>query len=37
VLRWVRPFLEVYLNQDPGFAPFFLVQPPGITFSSETE
>jgi dienelactone hydrolase len=37
VLRWVRPFLELYLNDDQGFAPFFLAPEPGVVFASETE
>ncbi|HEY8514851.1 MAG TPA: hypothetical protein VIS07_04970 [Candidatus Binatia bacterium] len=37
VLRWVRPFLELYLNGDQRFAPFFLVPEPGVVFASEVE
>ncbi|MEW6273387.1 MAG: hypothetical protein AB1689_29255 [Thermodesulfobacteriota bacterium] len=37
VLRWVRPFLELYLNGDQGFAPFFLAPEPGVVLRSETD
>src|SRR5690606_911780 len=35
VLRWVRPFLELYLNGDDGFAPFFLAAEPGVVLRVE--
>lgn len=35
VLRWVRPFLEVYLNGDQDFAAFFLKPLPGVAVSSQ--
>ncbi|MEW6271237.1 MAG: hypothetical protein AB1689_18300 [Thermodesulfobacteriota bacterium] len=35
VLRWVRPFLEVHLNGDQGFAPFFLAPEPGVVLRAE--
>lgn len=37
VLRWVLPFLELHLNGNQDFAPFFLVPEPGVVFSAVTE
>jgi predicted dienelactone hydrolase len=37
VLRWVRPFLERYLNGAEAFAPFFLKPLPGETVASQLE
>jgi predicted dienelactone hydrolase len=37
VLRWVLPFLELHLNGNQDFAPFFLVPPPGVVFAAEAE
>jgi len=36
VLRWFRPFLEVYLNGDQHFSAFFLKPMPGEVVSSAT-
>jgi len=35
VLRWVRPFLELHLNGDETFAPFFLDPEPGVVLRAE--
>lgn len=35
VLRWVRPFLELHLNGDEAFAPFFLAPEPGVVLRAE--
>jgi predicted dienelactone hydrolase len=37
VLRWVRPFLERYLNEDPSFAAFFAAPIAGETIISELQ
>jgi hypothetical protein len=37
VLRWVLPFLEVYLNGNEDFAAFFLKPLPGVTVASELQ
>jgi predicted dienelactone hydrolase len=37
VLRWVRPFLETYLNGDASYAAFFLRPLPGETVSAQLE
>jgi dienelactone hydrolase len=37
VLRWVLPFLEVYLNGDPDFAAFFLAPRPGVSVASQLQ
>jgi len=37
VLRWVLPFLEVYLNGNQDFSAFFLRPLPGVTVSSQLE
>ncbi len=36
VLRWVLPFLEVYLAADPSYAPFLVgPPPPGFVLQSQ--
>jgi len=37
VLRWVLPFLEVYLNDNQDFTPFFLAPRPGVTVASQLQ
>lgn len=37
VLRWVRPFLETYLNGDASYAAFFLKPLPGETVAQQLQ
>jgi hypothetical protein len=37
VLRWVRPFLETYLNGDDSFSAFFLKSLPGESVASQRQ
>ena len=37
VLRWVRPFLETYLNGDASYSAFFLKPLPGETVASQLQ
>jgi len=37
VLRWVRPFLETYLNGDASYSAFFLKPLPGEAVSAQLQ
>jgi hypothetical protein len=37
VLRWVRPFLETYLNENASYSAFFLKPLPGETVAQQLQ